>query len=244
MNSTEQLEKHLDELNAQQKLDAIAREKASHEQAIRDLQVALDDAADAGNLAEAKRVQTETAAVQGLIASCDRRAARVAAEMVEEQKATRRKINDALLTEIREAFKTLPARANKIGKIVATLSAELEAFHAESAPASLAAAKLVRQIDKPRRSDYNYLMAGARFDDGLLGNCLIDELCKSGIFERLAPPSSPKIQRQQLPPIGEVIEKRIGELTTNLERVHSNLGNAIDQGEARSAGQPVARGQE
>lgn len=244
MNDIEQIDQHLDELTAQRKLDAIARERAGHEQTIRDLQVALDDAADAGNLAEAKRAQAETVAAQGLIASCDRRAARLKVELIKEQKAARRKINDALIDEFQEALKTLPARANKIGKIVATLAAELEAFHAEAAPASLAAHKLIKQVEKPRRNDYYHLMPGARFEDGLLGNCLIDELCKSGIFEHLATPSFPKIQRQKLPPIGEVVEKRVAELTTNLNRVRSIIDEAIEQAGATSTGQPVARGQE
>ena len=80
-------------MNAQQKIEAIAKEKAGHGQTLETLQAALDAAADAGDLAEVKRVQTETAAVQELVASCDRRAEKLQSDLIAEQKAAQRKAN-------------------------------------------------------------------------------------------------------------------------------------------------------
>ena len=113
-------------MNALQKIEAIAKEKTGHEQTLENLQTALDAAADARNLAEVKRVQTDIAAVQELVASCDRRAEKLQTNLIEEQKATQRKANDANLAEFKAASKRLPPRARKIGQIIATLAAELE----------------------------------------------------------------------------------------------------------------------
>lgn len=188
-------------MNTTQKIEAIAREKAGHEQTLENLRAALDAAADAGNLAEVKRVQTETAAVQELLASCDRRADKLQSNLIEEQKVAQRKANDGHLAEYKAASKRLPPRARKVGQIIATLAAELEAFHADSAIAANCAYALVKQLSEPRRSSFESLPLYANFKDNVLGHCVSDELRKAGIFTALAPHGSLRLERLDLPPI-------------------------------------------
>lgn len=214
-------------MNAQQKIEAIAKEKAGHEQTLETLQADLDAAADAGNLAEVKRVQTETAAVQELLASCARRAEKLQANLIEEQKATQRKANDAHMAEFKAASKRLPPRARKIGQIIATLAVELEAFHADSAIAANCAYTLVKQLPEPRHSSFESLPLYANFKDNVLGHCVSDELRKAGIFTALAPHGSLRLERLDLPPIGETIESRVGNLTNRLELVYSNVNESL-----------------
>lgn len=205
-------------MNAQQKIEAIAKEKAGHEQTLKTLQAALDAAADAGNLAEVKRVQTETAAVQELVASCDRRAEKLQTSLAAEEKAAQRKANDAALAKFKTAAKRLPPRAHKIGQIIANLAAELEAFHTDAREASDGAYILVKQVDSLRAHDYLHLCVYTSFTDNVLGHCLSDELRKAEIFTRLAPHGSLRLERLNLPPIGECIESRIEQLTKRVEQ--------------------------
>ncbi len=215
-------------MNAQQKIEAIAKEKAGHEQTLETLQAALDAAADAGNLAEVKRVQTETAAVQELVASCDRRAEKLQADLIAEQKAAQRKANDAALAKFKAAAKRLPPRAHKIGQIVATLAAELEAFHADAREASDGAYDLVTQAERARSHDYLHLCTYAAFTDNVLGHCLGDELRKADIFTRLAPHGSLRLERLDLPPIGECIESRVENLTKRVEHAFTAANKSLE----------------
>jgi len=211
----------------QQKVEAIAKEKAGHKQTLEALQAALDAAADARNLAEVKRVQTETAAVQELVASCDRRAEKLQADLIAEQKAAQRKANDAALAKFNAASKRLPPRAHKIGQIVASLAAELEAFHADAREASDGAYILVKQADEARPHDSLHLCAYTSFTDNVLGHCLGDELRKAGIFTSLAPNNHVELPRLDLPPIGQCIEKRVENLTKRVEAVHSKVNESL-----------------
>lgn len=212
-------------MNAQQKIEAIAKEKAGHEQTLETLQAALDAAADAGDLAEVKRVQTETAAVHELVASCDRRAEKLHADLIAEQKAAQRKANDAALAEFKAAYKRLPPRAHKIGQIVASLAAELKAFHADAHEAAHCTYTLVKQINQARAHDY--LCVYVSFTDDVLGHCISDELRKAGIFNKLAPNNHVQLPRLDLPPIGECIEKRVENLTKRVETVHSKVDESL-----------------
>lgn len=214
-------------MNAQQKIEAIAKEKAGHEQTLETLQAALDAAADAGNLAEVKRVQTETAAVQELVASCNRRAEKLQADLIEEQKAAQRKANDASLAKFKAAANRLPPRAHKIGQIVASLAAELEAFHADAREASDGTYDLVSQAERVRSHDYLHLCTYAAFTDNVLGHCLSDELRKAEIFTRLAPHGSVRLERLDLPPLGECIEKRVESLTKRVEHAFTAANKSI-----------------
>lgn len=215
-------------MNAQQKIEAIAKEKAGHEQTLETLQAALDAAADAGNLAEVKRVQTETAAVQELVASCDRRAEKLQADLIAEQKAAQRKANDAALAKFKAAAKRLPPRAHKIGQIVASLAAELEAFHADAREGANAAHDLVTQAERARSHDYLHLCTYAAFTDNVLGHCLGDELRKADIFTRLAPHGSLRLERLDLPPIGECIENRVENLTKRVEHAFTAANKTLE----------------
>lgn len=215
-------------MNAQQKIEAIAKEKAGHEQTLETLQAALDAAADAGDLAEVKRVQTETAAVQELVASCDRRAERLQADLIEEQKAAQRKANDAALAKFKAAFKRLPSHAHKIGQIIASLAAELEAFHADAREATDGVYDLVVQAERARPHDYLHLCPYTAFTDNVLGHCLGDELRKAEIFTRLAPHGSLRLERLDLPPIGETIESRVESLTKRVEQAYSAANKSIE----------------
>ncbi|MEW6293905.1 MAG: hypothetical protein AB1544_11445 [Pseudomonadota bacterium] len=214
-------------MNAKQKIEAIAKEKAGHEQALETLRVALDAAADAGNLAEVKRVQTDTAAVQELVASCDRRVEKLQADLIAEQKAAQRKANDAALAEFKAAYKHLPPRAHKIGQIIASLAAELEAFHADAREAAASAFPLVKQINAARAHDYLHLCGYVSFTDDVLGHCVSDELRKAGIFGELATNNHVDLPRLDLPPIGEVIEKRVESLTQRVETVHDKVNEYL-----------------
>ncbi len=214
-------------MNTTQKLEAIAKEKAGHEQTLETLQAALDAAADAGNLAEVKRVQTETAAVQGLVASCDRRAEKLQADLIAEQKVAQRKANDAALAKFKAAAKRLPPRAHKIGQIIANLAAELEAFHADAREASGGVYDLVTQAERVRSHDYLHLCTYVTFTDNVLGHCVSDELRKAGIFTRLAPHGSLRLERLDLPPIGECIESRVERLTKRVEHAFTAANNSI-----------------
>ena len=214
-------------MNAQQKIEAIAKEKAGHEQTLETLQAALDAAADARNLAEVKRVQTETAAVQELVASCDRRAEKLQADLIAEQKAAQRKANDASLAKFKAAYKRLPPRAHKIGQIVASLAAELKAFHADAHEAAHYTYTLVKQINQARAHDYLNLCVYVSFTDDVLGHCISDELRKAGIFNKLAPNYHVQLPRLDLPPIGECIEKRVENLTKRVETVHSKVDESL-----------------
>lgn len=214
-------------MNAQQKIEAIAKEKAGHEQTLENLQAALDAAADVGDLAEVKRVQTETAAVQELVASCDRRAEKLQADLIAEQKVAQHKANAAALAKFKAASKRLPPRAGKIGQIVAALAAELEAFHADAREAADGAYILVKQADMVRPHDYLHLCAYTAFTDNVLGHCLGDELRKAGIFTRLAPHGSVRLERLDLPAIGEVVESRVENLTKRVEHAHSVANEAL-----------------
>lgn len=215
-------------MNAQQKIEAIAKEKAGHEQTLEKLQAALDAAADAGNLAEVKRVQTETAAVQELVASCDRRAEKLQADLIAEQKAAQRKANDAALAKFKAAAKRLPPRAHKIGQIVASLAAELEAFHADAREGANAAFTLVKQADMLRHHDYLHLCSYVAFNDDVLGHCISDELRKAGVFSDLAPNNHVQLPRLDLPPIGECIENRVENLTKRVEQCFSVANKTLE----------------
>lgn len=172
-------------------------------------------------------MQTETAAVQELVASCDRRAEKLQADLIAEQKAAQRKANDASLAKFKAAAKRLPPRAHKIGQIVASLAAELEAFHADAREASDGAYDLVTQAERVRSHDYLHLCTYAAFTDNVLGHCLGDELRKADIFSRLAPHGSLRLERLDLPPIGECIESRVENLTKRVETVHSKVDESL-----------------
>lgn len=204
-------------MNTAQKIEAVAKEKADYENSIEVFKAEIDTAADAGNIAEVKRLQAEIAGLQPLVDSCDRRAEKLQADLIEEQKAAQRKANDAALAKFKAAAKRLPPRAHKIGQIVATLAAELEAFHADAREASDGAYILVKQADMARPHDYLHLCAYTSFTDNVLGHCLGDELRKAEIFTRLAPHGSLHLERLDLPPIGECIENRVENLTKRVE---------------------------
>lgn len=214
-------------MNAKQKIEALAKEKAGHEQTLETLRVALDAAADAGNLAEVKRVQTDTAAVQELVASCDRRVEKLQADLIAEQKAAQRKANAAALAEFKAAYKHLTPRAHRIGEIVASLAAELKAFHADAREAAASAFPLVKQINAARAHDYLHLCGYVSFTDDVLGHCVSDELRKAGIFGELAPNNHVDLPRLDLPPIGEVIEKRVESLIQRVETVHDKVNEYL-----------------
>lgn len=208
-------------MNAQQKIKDIAKEKAGHENTLKTLQATLDAAADAGKLAEVKRVQTETAAIQELVASCDRRVEKLQADLIAEQNAAQRKANDDALAKFKAAAHRLPPRAQRIGQIIASLAVELEAFHADAREASDCVYDLVTQAEKVRSHDYLHLCAYTAFNDNVLGHCLGDELRKAGIFTRLAPHALLRLERLDLPPIGEAIDNRVSNLTKRVEHAHS-----------------------
>lgn len=206
-------------MNAKQKIEAIAKEKAGHKQTLENLQLAMDAAADIGDLAEVKRVQSEIAAVQSLVDSCDRRAEKLKDDLIAEQKVIQLKANADAMAKFKDASNRLPPRAVKIGEIVAALADELKAFHADAREAADGAYILVKQADVLRPHDYLYLCGYTSFTDNVLGHCLGDELRKAGIFTRLAPHGSLRFERLDLPPIGEVIESRVENLTKRVEQV-------------------------
>jgi len=216
-------------MNAQQKLDALAEEKTGHEQSLKNLQTELDKAADTGDLAKVKNIQLEISATGEMIASCIRREKTFQADLIREQKDEQRRINDALVAEIKGVFKLLPPRAAKIGKVIDTLRAELESFHAEAHRASEPAYQLVKQMDDRQSSSYDALPGCAGFKDDTLGYCLINELFDAGVFARLAPvsPSVVRLPRIGMPPIKEVIEDRVSNLITRIETAHSRIDESL-----------------
>lgn len=214
-------------MNTAQKIEAVAKEKADYENSIEVFKAEIDTAADAGNIAEVKRLQAEIAGLQPLVDSCDRRAEKLQADLIEEQKAAQRKANDAALAKFKAAAKRLPPRAHKIGQIVANLAAELEAFHADAREASDGAYILVKQADEARPHDYLHLCAYTSFTDNVLGHCLGDELRKADIFTRLAPHGSLRLERLDLPPIGECIENRVENLTQRVEHAFTAANKSL-----------------
>lgn len=212
-------------MNTQQKIKAIAEEKAGYEATVAALKLEVDTAADAGDMAHVKHLQAEIAAIQELVASCDRRSAKEQTVLLEESRAAQRKANDDALVSFRAALKRLPPHAYKIGKIIASLAAELEAFHAAAREAHAGAYHLATQAEKHQGHDFGHLCTSASFTDETLGFCVLEEIRKAGIFTRIAPTVRVLIPPLGLPPIGEAIEKRIESVEKRVEAVHS-IANA------------------
>jgi len=61
----------------------------------------------------------------------------------------------------------------------------------------------------------------------VLGHCLGDELRKADIFTRLAPHGSLRLERLDLPPIGECIENRVENLTKRVEHAFTAANKSL-----------------
>lgn len=172
-------------------------------------------------------MQTETAAVQELVASCDRRAEKLQADLIAEQRAAQRKANDATLASFAQLSKRLPPHAHKIGEIVATLAAELEALHADALEVGDTFRALVVQLPQEVQLRYWDELRYCRFVDEVLGHCLVNELGKAGIFTTLAPTAAVTLPRLELPAIGETIERRVDMLNSRTKALHARLDESL-----------------
>lgn len=214
-----------------EKIEAASTEKASHEQTIRNLRGAIEQAADAGNLGEVKSMQIEIAAVQELAAACGRRLEKLRAEQIAEQKASRQTENENTLKRFKSLAGRLPPRARKISQAIATLAKELEAFQTEAAESGEVVRHLTQQIVGATRSDaYHQLPQHAAFMDEVLGFAVGEEIRRAGIFTTLAPCSAVRLDRQDILPIEQLIETRVDLLADRAAQVCSIANQGIDHG--------------
>lgn len=217
-------------MNTMQKIEAVSADKSGHELTLRNLRIAIDQAADAGDLAEVKSLQLEVAAAQELSASCDRRIHKLNGDLVVEQKEARRLENDKFFEEFKAAINLLPPRARKISLAIANLIKELEAFKADADVAGKAIRHLTRQLPSDNRWDsFHELPTVAAFNDEALGAAVGEELSKSGLFTSLAHCNSVRLNFRHTPrSLEQFIETHIGNLTRRAARVCSMVNENID----------------
>jgi len=210
-----------------QKIEAVAKHKATYQHDLKLAQTAIDKAADAGKMTEVKTLQSEIAGLTALIESCDRRIEKLQQETTEEEKQARRNANDAAFAGYRNCSSQLVPKARRIMQAAATLAAELKSFHLDADQAGGHYIHLARQLNGRERETAQDFLGTVRFIDGALGVALSEELRKLGVFNTLAPTARLELQRYDLPAMDEVVETRNENLADRVAQIYERANAAI-----------------
>lgn len=209
-----------------EKLAGLQKQAASNQDHLAALRVQLDDAADAADVQEIAAIQAEITARDGMVASYERRMAKLQAELGDEARAKRSAANLECVGRVKAELSAAAACAIDLDKTLAQLVDQLEAIHKHGAAASLAADEVTRQLPKGQRERYRNVVDAVGFRDGLLGVVLEGQLQRSGVFTTLAPLATISLKgHSNLGSVAETIASRADKMTAAL----ASLAERVNQ---------------
>lgn len=217
-------------MNTLERLEAVAREKAGYETELENALAEMDKAADDNDREAIKALQAESASLQSLIESCDRRAEKLRHDMSAEGRRARCAANDAHLEAFTALAESLPVRAAEVIQAADKLIAELRSLREDADQAGQHFRALIKNGHGHFRDSCVSLIGHADLTNEAFGNALVDHLAAAELFETLAPTRRGQLQRLHMQPLDNVAEHLLKRSVLCAQEMRERANAAI-QGE-------------
>jgi len=213
-----------------ERLEAVAREKAGYETELENALAEMDKAADVNDRETIKALQAESASLQSLIESCDRRAEKLRHDMSAEGRRARCAANDAHLEAFTTLAESLPVRAAEVMQAADKLIAELRSLREDADQAGQHFRALINNERGHFRDSCISLIHHADLTNEAFGSALVDHLATAELFETLAPTPRGQLHRLHMQALDAVTERLLQRATVCAQEMHDRANAAI-QGE-------------
>lgn len=213
-----------------EKLEAVASEKAGYERELANALAEMDKAADGNDREAIKALQAESASLQSLIESCDRRAEKLRNDMSEEGRRARCAANDTHLEAFNALADSLPTKAQKVMQAADKFIAELRSLRKDADQAGQHFRALIKNDAGHFRESCISLINHADLTNEAFGNALVDHLATAELFETLAPSRRGQLNRLHMQPLSDVAERLLQRSLLCAQEMR-NRANASIQGE-------------
>jgi len=207
------------------KNEAISREIRDLENGFTQLDRTLDEAADAGDKAEVERLMSDIAARRILLASARRRLEANRLDITAAEKLAARKDNIDAAAAITVSLQEDVKRAEEIKVTIDKLVQQLGSFVNKADPARAHVKSLVQQLPKHMQDRYGSLVREVGNDSTMLGSLIEEALLRARVFATLAPSTTARLYRHDLPPLVDAYRNRAEKISS---AAHS-LANAVNK---------------
>ena len=187
----------------------------------------LDEAAEANNLEAVRAAQSDITATQALIESTQRKITKLSKQLTEDEKQAQREANTAAAGTVETAAAAALKAIGKAEKHLASFIDALREAHQHGALAADATYPLVRQMPEKQKRGLYEITNGLNLTDSSLAAAIESDMQRAGLFHKVAPSSWLRLQRHDLPPLTEVMERRISRLVAAVKKLADNANAAI-----------------
>lgn len=214
-------------MNTAQKIATLEKQRAAQVAKLQSLQLELDEAADAADVAMVSQLQSEINAVEPMIASCDRRLEKARAENTEAMREARRATNRQLVEAFIRALAVQRKVISPLAATVAQLAQQLEGLAEAGSVGRDAVGELVRQVPFGERPHHWNTTLQASDMQGILGAILEDLLFKHGVFRTLAINSDVKLRNHSFPSPDEIFATTSDKLAASVRDIAERINAGI-----------------